>query len=74
MFKINMVNIARRHLRERRAKRGRREDVEEGDGDRDGDRDRLIFRKQEKARTKIRRCEMNRETQKIQKFLFTQGF
>lgn len=45
MFKINMVTIARRHLRERRAKRGRREDVEEGDRDRDGDRDRLIFRK-----------------------------
>lgn len=45
MFKINMVTIARRHLRERRAKPGRREDVEEGDGDRDGDRDRLIFRK-----------------------------
>lgn len=61
-----MVTIARRHLRERKAKRGRREDVEEGDGDRDGDR--------EKAWTKIRRCEMNRETQKIQKFLFTQGF
>lgn len=37
MFKINMVTIARRHPRERRAKRGRREDVEEEDGDRDGD-------------------------------------
>lgn len=40
-----MVNIARCRLRERRAKWGRREDVEEGDRDRDGDRDRLIFRK-----------------------------
>ena len=72
MFKTNVVNTVRCHLRERRVKRGRGEDAEEGD--RDGDRDRLIFREQENAWTKIRRCEMNRETQKIQKFLFTQGF
>lgn len=68
MFKTNVVNTVRCHLRGRRAKRGRGEDAERGD------RDRLIFRKQENAWTKIRRYEMNSETQKIQKFLFTQGF